>query len=41
MRKACLMYIDECFQFAVGAEFGEIGVRRTETLIDRSKRILH
>ena len=32
MRKACLMYIDECFQFAVGAEFGEIGLRRTETL---------
>ena len=28
----CLMYIDECFQFAVGAEFGEIGLWRTETL---------
>ena len=28
----CLMYIDECFRFAVGAEFGEIGLWRTETL---------
>ena len=28
----CLMYIDECFQFAVGAEFGEIGLWRPETL---------